>query len=642
MYWNKQLAKYFTSACLTIPLWAGQPAKAVMDTRTVDGAGNNVSNPDWGAAGTQIIRINYPAFYPDSTGGSDGLGGMILEPPGVPNARLISNTLNSLPVRDGSNPFPVDPRGLSDFIWQWGQFLTHDMDLTFTGSAFNLDENNQPRSFDITVPSDDPFFAPGTIIPFNRSKFGINPNDNKREQINDVTSFIDASNVYGSDTTRADTLREMSGGRLLVDANGMMGLNTTLLPNDNNGPTPANQLFLAGDVRANEHVGLTSMHVLFTREHNRLAALIDTQDHNLPSAQTDPGARDEEIYQRARKIVGAQMQVITYNEFLPALMGDFAPEADDFNYDPQANAAITQTFAHALFRFGHSMNNANLRLVDNNGNASALSLGQAFFNPDLLKNDPTLVDQIFRGLATQKAQQNDAQIVDELRNVLFGPPIGGVGLDLLTLDIMRGRDHGLPSYTESLSAYLPQVVITSVTQITSDPDLQQALRDLYDIDENDPIKRFNINDIDLFVGALAEDPVEGMSIGLLTFSVLQDQFRRLRDGDRFFYLNDPDLYDLNSETLLSTVGELIDLENITLADIILANTGIGEIQENVFFAVPEPSTALVLAIATGGVLTRRRSRIICGPAPGSHPAAGRAITRDKTRDRPAAYNLESF
>lgn len=610
MYPKKPLASCLTLACLTTLLWAGQPAKAVTDTRAIDGTGNNVSNTNRGAAGTQLIRINYPAFYPDSIGGSDGLGGMILEPPALPNARLISNTLNSLPVRDASNPFPVDPRGLSDFIWQWGQFLTHDMDLTFTGSAFNLDENNQPRSFDITVPNNDPFFAPGTIIPFNRSKFGINPNDNKREQINDVTSYIDASNVYGSDTTRADTLREMSGGRLKVDADDLMDLNTTLLPNDNNGPIPDDQLFLAGDVRANEHVGLTSMHVLFTREHNRLAALIDAQDHNLPSAQTDPGARDEEIYQRARKIVGAQMQVITYNEFLPALMGDFAPKAQDFSYDAQVDASITQTFAHALFRFGHSMNNASLRLDDGAGNIGALSLGQAFFNPDLLKNDPTLVDQIIRGLATQKAQQNDVQIVDELRNILFGPPVGGVGLDLITLDIQRGRDHGLPSYMETLNAYLPQVAITinSVDDITSDPDLQQALRDLYDIDEFDPVKRFNINDIDLFVGALAEDTIQGMSIGLLTFDVLRDQFRRLRDGDRFFYLNDPDLYDLNSETLLQTVSEIIDLDNITLADIINANTNVSDIHGNVFFFVPEPGSALIFSIASGAVLLKRPNR----------------------------------
>ncbi len=74
-------------------------------------------------------------------------------------------------------------------------------------------------------------------------------------------------------------------------------------------------MFLAGDIRANEQVGLTSVHTLFMREHNRLADLIKA---------VDPGLSDEDIYQKARKIVGAQMQIITYNEFLPALLGDAA------------------------------------------------------------------------------------------------------------------------------------------------------------------------------------------------------------------------------------------------------------------------------------------------------------------------------
>ena len=88
--------------------------------------------------------------------------------------------------------------------------------------------------------------------------------------------------------------------------------------------TPDENLFLAGDVRANENVALTSMHAVFVREHNRLVDIIDAQQ---------PELSDEQQYQLARKIVGAEMQIITYEEFLPALLGEQqAPIASDYLY----------------------------------------------------------------------------------------------------------------------------------------------------------------------------------------------------------------------------------------------------------------------------------------------------------------------
>ena len=82
-------------------------------------------------------------------------------------------------------------------------------------------------------------------------------------------------------------------------------------------------MFLAGDVRANEQVGLLAFHTLFVREHNRLAdKIVKKYKRALPSGTSE---RDEHIYQLARKIVGAELQAITYNEFLPALLGPMAP-----------------------------------------------------------------------------------------------------------------------------------------------------------------------------------------------------------------------------------------------------------------------------------------------------------------------------
>ena len=161
----------------------------------------------------------------------------------------------------------------TDFLWQWGQFLDHDIDLT---------ESNTSEPFFITVPSGDPWFDPldtGTLqMPFFRSMSdiftGTDPS-NPRQQLNGITAFIDASNVYGSDPQRAAALRTNDGtGRLKVSDGDFLPYNIDGLPNaPGNGP----EFFLAGDVRANEQVALTAMHTLFVREHNRLADQIRAQ-----------------------------------------------------------------------------------------------------------------------------------------------------------------------------------------------------------------------------------------------------------------------------------------------------------------------------------------------------------------------------
>ena len=119
-------------------------------------------------------------------------------------------------------------------------------------------------------------------------------------------------------------------------------------------------MFLAGDIRANENLLLTSMQTVFMREHNRIVDRI---------AATQPGLGAEQQYQLARKIVGAEIQAVTYNEFLPALLGPNAPTAQAYTYLPKVDGTITNSFAHSAFRFGHSALNNSLLLANANGNA---------------------------------------------------------------------------------------------------------------------------------------------------------------------------------------------------------------------------------------------------------------------------------
>ena len=522
-------------------------------TRSYDGVGNNLANPNWGSAGQNFSRLDGP-HYADSISSPSGTA--------MPNARDISNLV-------GVQAAPMaDAAMRSDFVWQWGQFLDHDITLSAGGSEF----------FPIMVNSAvDPLFP---MIPMNRSGFDPTTGTgagNPRQQFNENTAFIDASMIYGSDAARADALRAFSGGKLATSAGGMMmPYNTGLLANANDsGIEPDADLFLAGDVRANEQLGLISMHTLFVREHNRLASDMET---------AHPTWTDEQIYQRARKLVGGMVQNITYQEFLPALIGAASPSVMAAGYDSSVDPTISNEFATAAFRLGHTQVSESLQRVDHAGNpapGAAVGMMDAFFRPSFFTSADE-VDYLLHGLARQVQQATDVHMIDTLRNAMFGAP-GSGGLDLLSINIQRSRDHGLGTFVD-LQAAIGVTPAATIGDITSDPALQALLNASYG----------DVTDIDLWIGLLAEDDMPGSAMGPTMSQVVADQFEKLMVGDRFFYLWDDELSATEIDAIMAT----------QLSDIILRNTGIGALQSNVFF-VPEPSSlALVLL---GLIMLRVRS-----------------------------------
>ena len=504
------------------------------DVRSIDGSGNNLQKPLMGATFTELVRYVFSEY-------EDGISEM--SEAGRPSARLVSNIVSS---QEESIPNTLNA---SDYIWQWGQFLDHDIDLT--------DGANPAEAANISVPAGDHYFDPldtGTqVISFNRSVYntltgtGI---DNPRQQMNKITSWIDASNVYGSDVVRAVALRTNDGtGRLATSAGNLLPFNIQGLPNDGGDDDPF--LFLAGDFRSNEQVGLTSMHTLFVREHNRYV-------QNL--AAQNPGLNGDELYERGRRFVGALMQVITYSEFLPALLGQGAISAYT-EYNPNVDASIANIFSTAGYRFGHSMLSTEILRLDQNLNEipeGNLPLRDAFFSPELL-TDEGGIDPILRGLAKQLSQKVDPFIVNDVRNFLFGPP-GAGGFDLAALNIQRGRDHGLPYYND-VREQMGLSRVESFQDISSDPDIQMRLEDAYG----------DVNKIDLWTGGLAEDPVLGSHLGELFHFIVVEQFKALRDGDRFWYHHD------------LSGSELEEVQSTRLSDVVRRNTDIGfELQDDVF------------------------------------------------------------
>jgi len=186
-------------------------------------------------------------------------------------------------------------------------------------------------------------------------------------------------------------------------------------------------------------------------------------------------------------------------------------------------------------------------------------LRDAFFRPDRLTEGGG-IEPLLRGAAKQVCQNIDTNVVTELRNFLFGNP-GAGGQDLAALNIQRGRDHGLPTYND-MRVILGLPAVSSYAGITSDTSLITNLVSVYS----------NINEIDLWIGMLAEDHVTGALVGPTLRAGLIRQFVALRDGDRFWYEN-------------VFYGDLLkDINNTKLSDVIKRNTTISsELQDNVFY-----------------------------------------------------------
>lgn len=469
--------------------------------RPHDGRGIHPTDPSWGAAGEPFLRL-VATRYADGVSEPIGQDRRVR----MPGPRLVSNAMF-----DQREPMP-NALQASDMLWAWGQFIDHDMALTLTAEP--------AEELDIPIPIGDPLFDPEATgrmwIPFQRSAWDPasgTSRSNPRQQINSVTAFLDASMVYGADLERAAALRRRDATGMLRTSRGrMLPFNTRGLPNAGGN---RRDLYLAGDIRANEQVGLLALHTLFVREHNRIAREL---------RRVRPPLSGDEIYAEARDRVAALIQVITYEEFLPALLGR-SPLPRYREFDPAVDPTIANVFAAAAFRVGHTMVSPTLRRTGADGLSIVegdLPLERAFFAPEELT--PRIgIEPYLRGLAAGTAQEVDTHVIDGLRNLLFGPP-GAGGLDLVSLNIQRGRDHGLGSYNDTRAAFgLPRA--RRFADITGNAEVAAELAAMY----RSP------DDLEVWVGALAEDHVPGAMVGPLVRTVLIDQFARLRDGDPWWY-----------------------------------------------------------------------------------------------------------
>ena len=372
-------------------------------------------------------------------------------------------------------------------------------------------------------------------------------------QVNKVTSYLDLSVVYGSDGGRANVLRAGKNGKLLHQPdNDIINFNSAHAPNLNLLSCPRDKLLVSGDNRVNVQPGMIVQHTLWSREHNLIC-------DELLKHPGNEDMDDEALFHHARALTRAKFQKIVWNEFLPSVIGvdEFEKLGSYRGYDSSLRVGIFNEFATAAFRFGHSQVGDTLLRLDENWtmtDSGHLSMRDAYFNPGRILREGG-IEPLVRGMLVQKAQNVDTLFSDAVRNFLFGT--NTMGLDLASIGIQRGRDHGLPDYNAVREAVgLPKR--KSFAEVTPDEKVRLGLAEVY----------ASVDDIDLWVGGLAEAHVHGGCVGETFARIIARQYGILRDGDRFWFENsETALYNLKDRNSLPTKGT-------TMNEIIYRNTGI--------------------------------------------------------------------
>lgn len=208
-----------------------------------------------------------------------------------------------------------------------------------------------------------------------------------------------------------------------------------------------NGFFRAGDVRAVENSILATYQTIFLREHNRICDRVLAKN---------PKFNDETVFQIARNYVIGLLQKIYIKDFVPILLGDRYDEivGKYAGYKANVNPNIPTEFATASYRLGHSLLVNKIPAISKSNNVvKEYALNELFFNQDAVTT-PNFIHEIIRGASRTLTKEKSSQLVDDVRNLLvLDPTHREIKLDLYSLNIQRGRDHGLPTYNDAREAF---------------------------------------------------------------------------------------------------------------------------------------------------------------------------------------------
>uniref|UniRef100_UPI0037E78C7E thyroid peroxidase n=1 Tax=Semicossyphus pulcher TaxID=241346 RepID=UPI0037E78C7E len=554
--------------------------------RSISGLCNNRENPRWGAVNIPLIRW-LPAEYEDGEREPKGWNrGQLYNGFQLPLPREVSTKI----LRSSSKQ---EDEVYSEILVEWGQYIDHDITLTpqSTGSAafwtgfecLTTCENMHP-CFPILETAETgeqgcmPFFRSSPACLDNHSS-EIGVSVLQRQQMNSITSFIDASVVYGTTPKLESHLRDLSGlnGKLAINDQFKDPKGRPFLPNVATLPSaclqgPAGErveCFSAGDSRVNEGLPLTSLHTLWLREHNRIAeALKLINDHWSP----------ETIYQETRKIIGALHQIITMRDYVPKIIGSESYEhyiGTYGGYDPTTNPSASNVFATAAFRFGHATIPPILRRLNESFKEHEhfpdLRLQNTFFNPWRIVKEGG-IEPVLRGAigAAAKTVSADMLLTEELTERLVVLNMQQ-HMDLASLNLQRGRDHALPGYNDwrGFCGLTPIKTLDDFKEVVRDYNIAEKIFEIYKHPDN----------IDVWLGGLVEHFLAGSRTGPLFACLIGKQMKALRDGDRFWW---------EAEGMFSQ-QQKVELLKASLSQIICENTNIREVLPDSFMFRKYPS-----------------------------------------------------
>ncbi|XP_025739930.1 dual oxidase 2 [Callorhinus ursinus] len=527
------------------------------EVQRYDGWFNNLRHHERGAAGFRLQRL-VPASYAD--GVYQALGEPLL-----PNPRLLSDAAMR---GTAGQPSRRNRTVLGVFF---GYHVLSDL--------VSVETPGCPAEFlNIHIPPGDPVFDPDrrgdVVLPFQRSRWdpetGQSPS-NPRDLTNEVTGWLDGSAIYGSSHSWSDALRSFSGGELAsgpdpaFPRNAQSPLLMWTAPDPATGQRGPRGLYAFGAERGNRDPFLQALGLLWFRYHNLCAQRL---------AREHPQWGDEELFQHARKRVIATYQNIVLYEWLPSFLQKTPPKYAGYN--PFLDPSISPEFLVASEQFfstmvppGVYMRNASCHfqmvLNEGFGSSPALRVCNSYWRREnATVNSAQAVDQLLLGMASQIAELEDRTVVEDLRDYWPGP--GKFSrTDYVASSIQRGRDMGLPSYTQALMALgLDTPRNWSHINPHVEPQVLEATAALYNQD---------LSRLELLPGGLLEshgDP------GPLFSTIVLNQFVRLRDGDRYWFEN--------TRNGLFSKKEIAEIRNTTLWDVLLAviNVDPSALQPNVF------------------------------------------------------------
>jgi Ca2+-binding RTX toxin-like protein len=385
--------------------------------------------------------------------------------------------------------------------------------------------------------------------------------------------------------------------------------------------------FVTGDGRGNENITLTMVHNLFHAEHNRLVHYIDGLI-NSPSTGLTPTevaawkATDaasgwgygEHLFQAARFVTEMEYQHLVFEEFARKIQPLINPFLGGIT---SINGAISAEYAHTVYRLGHSMLPERIARFNAGATPPAGAVGDndirllnAFLNPAEYNNGgpagplpaPKAAGAIIRGTVLQVGNELDEFVTSSVRNTLVGLP-----LDLPAINLARGRSEGIPplnvvrqtfftqtkdaavqpyanwselrlglrhdeSFVNFIAAYATHPSVTGATTVAAKRAAALALVTANDAILFAPASTSGLNNVDFWVGGLAEKPnVFGGLLGSTFNFVFEHQLEFLQNGDRFYYLQRTDGLNLR-----------FSLEGNSLAELARRNTDVGGTMDNVF------------------------------------------------------------